>query len=399
MALAVLATAFLFNLLGRGSAETYAVFLLPMEREMGWTRSQITGVYSVYMLVGGFVAPLVGTLFDRLGPRLVYFTGLAMLAAANLLASRLTSLAEFHLYIGVMVGIGVALVGMVPASGLLVRWYPTHLSRAISIAFAAAGCGALLFVPLTQSLLDEIGWRQTYQLIGIGLAILAPALALALPWRTYSAGHAEYRKHRDSGEGARRWTLASATRVPAYWGMATIYAFTSIGMFTVVPQLVAYLIDIGYSPLVAASAYGAIGVLSVVSITSTGFFAERLGYRQTLTGSFVVSITGIGLLLLMTLSAPGWLLPLFVGIFGLAMGTRGPIVSAICAKKFSGNRVATIYGTIYALNAIGCAIGAILGGALHDWTGDYRAGFTVGIVSLIIAAMPMWVVRELREFR
>ena len=91
-AIAVLAVAFVFNVLGRGAGETYAVFLLPLEREFGWSRSQLTSVYSVYLLVGGLIAPLVGTLFDRIGPRAVYTAGLACLAAAYLLAGTLSSL-------------------------------------------------------------------------------------------------------------------------------------------------------------------------------------------------------------------------------------------------------------------------------------------------------------------
>jgi len=66
-AVAVLAACFIFNMLGRGLADTYAVFLLPLEREFGWSRSELTGVYSVYLLVSGFTAPLVGLLFDRFG--------------------------------------------------------------------------------------------------------------------------------------------------------------------------------------------------------------------------------------------------------------------------------------------------------------------------------------------
>ena len=65
----MLAACFALNMFGRGLGDTYAVFLLPLEREFGWTRSQLTGVYSVYLLANGFTAPLVGLAFDRLGPR------------------------------------------------------------------------------------------------------------------------------------------------------------------------------------------------------------------------------------------------------------------------------------------------------------------------------------------
>jgi MFS family permease len=73
----VLAACFALNMFGRGLGDTYAVFLLPLEREFGWTRSQLTGVYSVYLLVNGFTAPLVGLAFDRLGPRWVFGAGVS----------------------------------------------------------------------------------------------------------------------------------------------------------------------------------------------------------------------------------------------------------------------------------------------------------------------------------
>jgi len=164
-AVAVLATVFVFNLLGRGSGDTYAVFLLPLQHEFGWARSQLTSVYSMYLLVGAFIAPLAGTLFDRFGPRATYSAGLLCLSAAFFLASSLGNLWEFYLFIGVTIGVGVGLVGMVPASALLTRWYRARLSTAIGIAFAATGTGALVFVPVAQSLIDHVGWRETYRVL------------------------------------------------------------------------------------------------------------------------------------------------------------------------------------------------------------------------------------------
>ena len=70
-------------MLGRGLGDSYAVFLLPLEREFGWSRYQLTSVYSVFLLVSGFVAPLIGMLFDRVGPRLVYSIGIRASAAPS----------------------------------------------------------------------------------------------------------------------------------------------------------------------------------------------------------------------------------------------------------------------------------------------------------------------------
>jgi MFS family permease len=396
-ALAVLVTVFAMNLLGRGSGETYSVFLLPMEQAFGWSRSQLTSVYSTYLLVGAVVAPWVGTLFDRFGPRIVYSVGIASLAAANVFASTLESIWAFYLYMGAGVGIGVALVGMVPASGLLVRWYRLRLSTAIGLVFAAGGCGTLFFVPVAQGLLNALDWRMTYRVIGMGFLVLLPIVAFAIPWKHFAAGHAEYAAERKQRGDDLGWTLRAALRTRTYWGLAAMFGFTSLGMFIVFPQTVAFLIGIGFTPIVAATAFGFAAMASVFSVSGTGFFAERWGYRRTVTTSFVGSCAGVFVLFLLSLYPVAWLVPFYVVIFGLSQGVRGPIISSICAKRFAGARVATIYGTLYSVNAIGAAMGALAGGILYDLTGGYRTGFIVSIIALTIAALPMWTVRELRE--
>jgi len=171
---AVLAVCFLLNLAGRGMADIYAVFLLPLEHEFGWTRSQLTGVYAIYLLVNGFTAPLAGLLFDRLGPRWVFGCGITILGSAFFLAQWLGSLFHFYLFIGVMVGLAVSLCGMVPGSGLLSRWFRTRLSTAIGIAFSAVGMGTVIFVPLAQQVILQTDWRFTYRAFGTALLLLAP---------------------------------------------------------------------------------------------------------------------------------------------------------------------------------------------------------------------------------
>jgi predicted MFS family arabinose efflux permease len=105
------------------------------------------------------------------------------------------------------------------------------------------------------------------------------------------------------------------------------------------------------------------------------------------------------LLLLLTAYPAAALLALFVPVFGLCMGMRGPIVSSVAARYFAGRRVATIYGLIYASNAVGAALGAFAGGLLHDLTGGYRAGLVMALALIGLAALPFWTVAALRNYR
>ena len=382
---------------GRGLGDTYAVFLLPLEAELGWTRSELTSVYSIYLLVNGCTAPFVGLLFDRLGPRWVYGAGMASLGAAFFLAGGLTALWQFYLFIGVLVGVGVSMNGMVPASALLARWYRERLSTAIGVAYSAFGVGTVLFVPLVQFLVGEYDWRQTYRIMGAVLLALAPIVVFGFPWKTFAAGQPT--AHADKKKPADGWTLAAALRSRVFWGLVQVFGCTAAGMFSIVVQLVAFFVDAGFSAIAAATAFGLVGLLSAASVMGSGLAADRFGYRQTVTASFVGTATGMVLLLLISISPHPLLLAAFVPVFGLCMGVRGPIVSSVAARYFTGPRVATIYGLIYAANAVGAAIGAFVGGLLHDLTAGYRAGLVFALALIALAALPFWTVGALRNFR
>jgi MFS family permease len=197
-ALAVLGICMVLNLIGRGTADTYVVFLRPLEQDLGWTRSEMTSVYSIYLLVSGLSSPIVGMLFDRFGPRALYTCGMSALAGAYLLAPQVHSLWQFYLTIGAMTGIAAAALGMVPSSSLISRWFRERLATAISACFASLGLGALVIVPGVQYLLQSHGWRDSYQIMGSVLLALVP-LVFFLPWKRIARGHPEYLQLKKSG--------------------------------------------------------------------------------------------------------------------------------------------------------------------------------------------------------
>src|SRR5216117_2741287 len=116
VALNVLALCFTLALVGRGLGETFTVFLKPIAESFAWDRAEVVSVYSLTWLAGGLMAPLVGRLFDRSGPRTVYSLGLLLLGGSFLVASRAQSLWQLQLSTGLCVGIGIALIGNVPNS-------------------------------------------------------------------------------------------------------------------------------------------------------------------------------------------------------------------------------------------------------------------------------------------
>jgi len=117
----------------------------------------VVSVYSLTWLAGGLTAPVVGRLFDRSGPRAVYSFGVFLLGAAFLIAAYAQHLWQFQLTIGLCVGFGAALIGNVPNSILLGRWFGARLPTAMAVVYSAMGGGVLVLLPASQILIDHLG--------------------------------------------------------------------------------------------------------------------------------------------------------------------------------------------------------------------------------------------------
>src|SRR6185312_14913736 len=185
-------------------------------------RAGLERVFDLSRRDGAF-APLTGMLLDRWGPRFVYPAGLALLGTGCLLAGHLTQLWQFQACIGILNGMGVSMLGMVPASMLISRWFRDRMSTAMGIAYAGFGTGTLVIVPLAQYLIGLHGWRETYRLMGLGILALLPLL-LAAPWRRLAAGPAQApRRKAEAAEETRPWRVRSAMKTRAYWQLVQVF--------------------------------------------------------------------------------------------------------------------------------------------------------------------------------
>ena len=396
MALFVLALCFALSVLGRGLGESFTVFLKPISETFGWDRAEVVSVYSLTALAGGLSAPLIGRLFDHSGPRTVYALGLLLLGGAFLTAAFANHLWQFQLSIGLCVGIGIAFIGNVPNSILLGRWFGPRLPTAMAIVYSATGAGVLVLLPASQILIDHIGWRGAYQLFGaIALFLLVPLLLL--PWRQFSTGSPHVVKPAEHDVIDEGWTLPGALRHHAFWALFSTFFFTAVGMYAIAPQIVAYLIDAGFPPLQAATAWGFSGVVLLFGMLGVSSLDGLIGRRPSVLFSYALSIIGILMLWALQRHPNIWLLTGFVVCFGSMIGSRGPLLTATAMKIFRGKRVGTIYGTISIGSGLGSAFGSWAGGLIHDLSHSYDPMIAFALISVILGMIPFLVVPALRN--
>lgn len=395
-ALAVLGLCFVLTVLSRGLNESFTVFLLPIAQDFGWDRAEIISIYSLSALTSGLAAPWIGRLFDHSGPRTVYGLGLLLLGASFSIAAQAQQLWQFQVLIGIGIGLAAACLGTVTSALLLARWFGPRLPTAMAVIFSAMGAGTLLALPASQLLIDSFGWRGAYQILGgLALALLVPIFFL--PWQRFAAGSPHVPRQAAVDQSGQAWTLGSAMRHHAFWALFSTFFFTAVGIFAITVQAVAYLIDAGFPPLQAATAWGFSGALLLVGMMLVSWLDGVIGRVRSILFSYSLTISGIVMLYYLARFPNWWLLAGFVVCFGSMQGSRGPLITATAMQIFRGERVGTIFGTISIGSGLGAALGSWSGGLIHDWTGGYDAVIGFALVSIIAGMMPFLVVPMLRR--
>ena len=389
IAIAVLALVFVLNMLSRGVVETWPVFLSPVQQGMDWGRGEVSSIYSILMMVMGLGGILTGWAHDRFGHRAVYTAGLLLLGGGTFAASRLESLWQFQIFVGIAGGLGAAAIGMVPAQALVSRWFDRNLAAAMAVASTGLGFGTLLLAPVSQVLIGYFDWRGALELIGGTLIVLAFAV-VALPWRRISAG--PVRPGGSSGGPGLREALSHR----AFWALWGVFFATSLGVYAVSLQSVTYMVENGIEPLDAATAFGAAGALSVVGMIITGIAADRWGRHIIATASYVLTMIGVMALILLPHTPTAAAVVVFVACFGLSLGVRSPIIATLSAQLFRGRGMASIYGSIFTGQGVGAAAGSWIAGMLHDATGGYGAIFILSFAAIFVGIALFWLVPEMR---
>lgn len=379
----LVALCFVLGMASRSIGDSFVVFVPALEQAFGASRASVTLIYSFALAVGGAGAPLAGWIVDRFGLRALTLIGMSAAAIATASASLATEIWHLYLGLGVVMGLAGACLGGVLSSSLVGRWFPPRrMGVAMAVAWSATGVGAIITFPLAEHLIATQGWRHAYIVFACASAAFLPLLVF-LPWKRIERGapglvpaRASQRPGPTVGEAMRDWP---------FWALTFSFAFTSIGIFALVPQTMVYLLERGVSGAYAARALAVAGFLTPLGMVGFSWLADRGGRKRAAVMAYFCSIAGIGALSMV--QGPGdepWLW-IFVLLFGGSQGSRGPMISALATLRYRGAHFGRIYGMITIGWGVGSFIGAWSGGLLHDWTGGYAAIFILAAASLVIA--------------
>ncbi len=377
----------------------FSIFFVAILEEFSWSRACTAGAFSLSALLLGISSWLAGRLVDRFGSRKILVAGVMILAFSTFASGWIQEVWHLYALFGVLGALGGCGLGWVPHSVLLSDWFIQKRGTIVGIAFSGMGAGILILGPVSQFLISSFGWRIAYMVLGsIVLFFLLPLNCmvrnrpseqngLSIPYRSNPTTTV----HEAEKSEAPDWTLGRAIGTLPFWCLTLAFFLLPLGIFPVIVHQVAYIVDHGYSRILAASILGATGFLSSIGRLLFGTLSDRIGREKAVTWSFTCSIAGILILLLIpSLRSIFWLY-LYALLFGLGFGARGPIVVAMMADFYHGRHFGSIYGFINIGNGIGGALGPWLAGYLHDATGSYEISFLTCIPILVGSCVLFWI--------
>jgi MFS family permease len=371
---------------------SFAVFLVALLGEFGWSRSVLAGAFSLFTLVHGLAAYPIGWCCDRFGPRRPVLIGALLLAAGLSLDALVTRPWHFYLTFGVLTALGVATAGWVPAVVVVQRWYPQRIGTMLGFTSAGIGVGIFLVGPLSQVLIDLVGWRDAYRALAVLVAFWIVPAALWLlrdPPRRAAAAPT-------GGVAAAEAGLRAAAASRRFWLIALAQGSASFANQMLLAHQVAYLVDHGVTALAAASVVGVVGLASIVGKGGGGWASYTVGRELTYTAGMSLVATSIATLGILALTGgAGWAY-LYGALIGVGYAVTAPLMPAVVSDLYRGRNFGAIFGAIQVANAVGGSAGPWSAGRIYDATGTYAPAFVAALVATGVSTAAMWIVAPRR---
>ena len=377
----------------------YAIsfFVVPMSEDLGVSRAEFSAI-SLFRLIAIPAVPVIGLLLDmRGGPRLVV-TVASIVAGLALIASSLTQeVWQFYLAFGVVFGIvSVTLSWQLLGAAILAKWFVRMRGRVFAISTIGISTGGFVIAPIAGLLIDSIGWRGAWLILGIGILVtLTPFAAMFMRRQpsdvslqpdgiseSEATGNAEAVQDDTATQDERAyeypWRVREAIRTVAFWAVLAGQALGQAALFGVLFHQVAYMQDKGLSVTDATIVAAVLAGFAIPSKMIYGFLAER--YTPQWVMAAVMIPAGASLMLLVV-GADRNILIVYAILYGLTMGGFTPVINVVHAHFFGREHMGAIRGASSPVASVAGSVSPFIVAWAWQWYGNYDVSFiAMGVV-------------------
>jgi len=403
----VLGTTFVVLLVSAAIRATPGVLIVPLERELGWSRATISGAISVNLLLYGLMGPFCAAIAERIGVRRTMALAMGTLATALLLATFMRAPWQLFLLWGVGVGAGTGMAAMVIGAAVVNRWFHSRRGLVLGALTASTATGQLLFLPLLAKVAEDDGWRAALYIVAGGALLMVPLVLLVMRESPAAVGLRRYGATEDEGPPPPREanpaviavrTLARAAKHRDFWLLAgTFFVCGASTNGLIGTHLIPACMDHGIPEVRAAKLLATMGIFDLVGTTLSGWLTDRWDSRRLLFTYY--ALRGLSLIFLpdaLREAGPG--LNAFTVFYGLDWIATVPPTVRLATNAFGQRDAPIVFGWIFAAHQVGAGVAALGAGLVRTELGDYRAAFIAsGTVCVLAAFLALAVGRGARK--
>jgi MFS family permease len=389
----IVAAASWLTLLTVGMRMGIGPFFLPMARDLGFSRSLLSGIVAVGMLCYGLGMPLAAHCATRYGTRFVLLTGLAIVAAACVWTALARTPLAFGLAFGVLMSTGFAFTGPVALTPIISRWFSRQRGMALFFLSTGSMAGIAVMTPVLTLAIEAVGWRAT--MVGFAAVFALFTLPIALfVIRDEAPEHADWlpeqaaaMTRRASAAASESLDFASALRTQPFWKVTLGLFACGFSMNLLGTHGMPMLMDHGFDAMTSSMGIGLIGLVAIVGTLLMGRLSDRLPRRNLLAAIYLVR--GLGFFALLVVGTH-WELYAAASIGGLVWAGSIALSSAILADVYGVRLVGILYGWAYFGHQLGATVSAWLGGWGYERFGTHWLAFgSAGVLLLFAAAISL----------
>jgi MFS family permease len=394
---AMVAVTFFTALITAGTVGAPGVFIVPLQREFGWTTAEISSALSIRFILFGLMAPFAAALMNRYGLRNVTLSALMIVASALLASLAMSQVWHLMLLWGVVIGIGTGMTALVLGATVAARWFSARRGLVVGILTASVATGQLVFLPLLASITERMGWRIALSLVCVMLALAAFAVVMVMRDRPSDVG---LRPYGDEGReplpapppnnapiaAAALSSLADAARTRVFWILfATFFICGASTNGLIQVHLIPMCLDFGIPQVQAASLLAAMGVFDFFGTIASGWLSDRYDNRWLL--FWYYGLRGLSLLMLPFTDFSFYGLSLFAMFYGLDWIATVPPTVRLTAQRFGPERANLVFGWVFAGHQLGAAFAAFGAGLSRTVLATYLPAFFIAGALCVVAAL------------
>ena len=388
---------FLIMLITAGTRATPSVMMVPLERELGWSRQAISSALSLNLALFGLMGPFAAAAMQRFGIRRTVMSALAVLAVGVGLSSMMRHSWQMVLIWGLLVGCATGVTAMTLGATVVSRWFSQRRGLAMGILTASSATGQLLFLPLQAAIVERFGWRPVVLVVAVAAAVILPILYCFLPERPADVGLRQLgepddaplaisQAHRNPIEIAFD-ALRKAVRERDFWLL--FFSFFVCGASTngyIGTHFIAMCGDYGLSAVKGASILATMGALDLIGTTSSGWLSDRFNNRALL--FWYYGLRGVALIYLPYAFGISYFgLPIFALFYGLDWVATVPPTVRLTNDVFGSKDAPVVFGWVVAGHQLGAAFAALGGGLIRNSLGSYTVATQISGVLCVVAAV------------